>query len=285
MIEVTPTPEEAGRECFADKSLDRSMTAIREDGFVVINDVVDHAHLDMLRGRMEADLQLVRALPVVPHNFVWGNIQQDPPPHAGFVFRDVLANPFVCQVTRALLGSGAFSNYLSGNSNVPGSQLQPVHVDTGQLWPDLEAAHPTARLAVNLALNDTSEANGAIELWPGTHLDTRKAVGQTLRLSEEDLAERRDVALPILGATKKGAILIRDLRLWHRGTPNTSDDTRFMIAMIHNAAWYKRPCRFDLDKNCAHVFDGCVIENGIPLVDEPSDHIDRNEPYEYAGSN
>jgi hypothetical protein len=79
MIEVTPTPEEAGRECFADKSLDRSMTAIREDGFVVINDVVDHAHLDKLRGKMEADLQLVRALPVVPHNFVWGNIQQDPP--------------------------------------------------------------------------------------------------------------------------------------------------------------------------------------------------------------
>ena len=107
----------------------------------------------------------------------------------------------------------------------------------------------------------------------------------TLAPPDAYLGERLVAALPSLGATPKGPILIRDLRLGHRGTPNTRDDTRFMIAMIHNAAWYKRPCRFDLDKNCAHVFDGCVIENGIPLVDEPSDHIDRNEPYEYAGSN
>ncbi len=114
MIEVTPTPEEVVQECFADTSLNCAMTAIREDGIVVINNVVNHAHLDILRGRMEADLQLVRALPVVPHNFVWGNIQQDPPPHAEFVFRDVLANPFVCQVTRALLGSGAFKRFSPG---------------------------------------------------------------------------------------------------------------------------------------------------------------------------
>ncbi len=285
MIEVTPTSEEADQECFSEENLHRAIKAIRESGFVVINDVVDHAHLDVLRGKMETDLEKVRALPVVPHNFLWGNIQQDPPPYAEYVFRDVVANRFICQVTRTLLGAGAFNNYLSGNSNVPGSGLQPVHVDAGQLWPNLDVAHPTARLAVNLALDDTTEENGVIELWPGTHRDTRMTVGRSLRLLEEDVAERRAVEPPVLGMTRKGAFLIRDLRLWHRGTPNTSEDTRFMIAMIHNIAWYKRAGRFDLDKRCASVFEGCVIENAIPLVDEPSDYVGRNEAYEYDGPN
>ena len=99
---------------------------------------------------MSEDLEKIRALPVVPHNFVWGNIQQTPPPDAGLVFRDVMANPFVCQVTRAVLGRGAFNNTLTGNTNVPGSGLQPVHVDDGQLWPNLGVAHPPARLVVNV---------------------------------------------------------------------------------------------------------------------------------------
>ena len=42
-----------------------------------INQVVDHTHLDLLHERMSADLDKIRALPVVPHNFVWGNIQRN----------------------------------------------------------------------------------------------------------------------------------------------------------------------------------------------------------------
>jgi hypothetical protein len=285
MTEVTPTPEEKEQECFREENLNRAIAAIQEDGFVAINDVIDYAHLDALREKMESDLEKVKALPVVPHNFVWGNIQHDPPPQAEYVFRDVVANPFACQVTSTILGKGAFNNYMSGNSNVPGSRLQRVHVDAGQLWPNLKVAHPIARLAVNFALNDTAEENGAIELWPGSHLDTRKAVGQNLPLTDEDLTERRAIAPPISGNTQKGSFLLRDLRLWHRGTPNTSNETRFMIAMIHNMSWYKRPNRFDLDKACVHVFEGCPVENAIPLVDVPSDHIGRNTPYEYDGPN
>ncbi len=31
-------------------------------------------------------------------------------------------------------------------------------------------------------------------------------------------------------------MLIRDMRRWHRGTPNHSAAARFMIAMIHSVA-------------------------------------------------
>ena len=151
MTELTPTAAEQAADRFDTAAVERAITALREDGFVVIADVVDHTHLDLLRDRMTDDLEKIRAQRGVPHNFVWGNIQQNPPPDAGLVFRDVVANPFVCQVTRAVLGTGAFNDYLSGNTNVPGSGLQPVHVDDGQLWPDLREAHPPARLVVNVA--------------------------------------------------------------------------------------------------------------------------------------
>lgn len=285
MNEITPTAAERGAGRFAEAAVRRAVTALRTDGFVVLDDVVAHAHLDRLRERMTRDLEKIRALPVVPHNFVWGNIQQTPPPDAGLVFRDVVANPFVCQVTRALLGRGAFNDCLTGNSNVPGSGLQPVHVDDGQLWPHLNAAHPPARLVVNVPLSETTVESGAIELWPGTHLDTRVAIGNSIRVPEEYLPARRAVRGPLRGATRKGAVLIRDMRLWHRGTPNRSAETRFMIAVIHSMAWYRRTARVELEQACAPVFAACAIENAIPLVAHPKDHLTGNAPYEYDGPN
>lgn len=137
MTELTPTAAERATERFGAAALQRAVAALRADGFVVINDVVAHAHLDRLRERMTCDLEKVRALPVVPHNFVWGNIQQGPPPDA----------------------------------------------------------------------------------------------------------------------------------------------------MIHTVAWYRRSARVELEEACAPVFAGCAIENAIPLVANPKDHLTGNAPYEYAGPN
>ncbi len=285
MIEVTPNSEERRQSRFDAESLNRASHALRRDGFVIVGNVIDHAHLDALREGMEADLEKIRALPVIPHNFVWGNVQQDPPPSARYVFRDVVANPFVCQVTKEVLGEGAFNKSMTGNTNLPGSSLQPVHVDDGQFWPDLDVAHPAARLVVNVALSDTNQDNGAIELWPGSHLDTRMVIGRNICVPEDAAEARRAIAQPVRATTGKGAVLIRDMRLWHRGMPNTSTAVRYMIGMIHTVAWYDRTCSIDLDKRCADVFEGCVIENAIPLVDEPSDHISRLKPYDYDGPN
>ncbi|MCY4376087.1 MAG: phytanoyl-CoA dioxygenase family protein [Spirochaetaceae bacterium] len=283
MSEITPSAAEHAAGRFEAAAVQHAIAALRKDGFLVINDIVEHDHLDRLRERMTGDLDTIRGLPAVPHNFVWGNIQQNPPPDAGLVFRDVVANPFVCQITRELLGPGAFNDYLSGNTNIPGSGLQPVHVDDGQLWPDLQMAHPPARLVVNVALGDTTAENGAIELWPGTHLDTSMAIGTDTKVPKEQVAARRAVRGPVQGSTSKGSMLIRDMRLWHRGTPNRSAGTRFMIAMIHSVAWYRRTRRFELEEACAPVFAGCPIENAIPLVANPGNHLTGNDPYDYAG--
>ncbi len=283
---LKPTREELARESFGEAHLHAAVTALGETGFIVIKDVVDHDHLDTLRVQMEKDLKKIQSLSVVPHNFVWGNIQQHPPPYAKYIFRDVVANPFACQITRSVLGAGAYINGVTGNSNVPGSTIQPVHVDDGQLWPGLAVAPPASRLAVNLALGDTTAENGAIELWPGTHLDLRQVIGQDIRVDESAVEERRKTVPPVLGETTKGSVLIRDMRLWHRGMPNAGTETRFMIAMVHNVSWLRRKGGYRLQRGCEDVFEGCEIENEIPIVDDPGeDHIRRNKPYAYDGPN
>ena len=58
-------------------------------------------------------------------------------------------------------------------------------------------------------------------------------IGNNIRVPEEHVEARRAVRGPLRGCTRKGAVLIRDMRLWHRGTPNRSAEPRFMVAMIH----------------------------------------------------
>lgn len=76
MNEITPTAAERSAGRLAAAAVRRAVTALLQDGFVVLDEVVAHDHLDRLRERMTCDLEKIRALPVVPHNFVWGNIQQ-----------------------------------------------------------------------------------------------------------------------------------------------------------------------------------------------------------------
>ena len=43
----------------------------------------------------------------------------------------------------------------------------------------------------------------------------------------------------LITAMHAGSLLIRDLRMWHRGTPNRSDEIRPNMAMIYAQRWLK----------------------------------------------
>jgi hypothetical protein len=152
-------------------------------------------------------------------------------------------------VSRALLGPGVHNDFYSGNTNLPGSQAQPVHVDEGQLWAEMELAHPCSGVVVQVCLVDTDERNGAIELWPGTHRDTAMHRGlETLRVPTDRVGARRALVPPVRGRTRLGDMLLRDVRIWHRGMPNHSDQPRHMLAMFHRPAWFQRmPVQFRRD--------------------------------------
>lgn len=86
-----------------------------------------------------------------------------------------------------------------------------------------------------------------LELWLGTHRDTTLADQEgshgeraSGRVRQARLEERKRVVPPMQPHIKKGSVVIRDLRLWHAGMPNTTDEIRIMLAMIHFAPWYRQ---------------------------------------------
>jgi ectoine hydroxylase-related dioxygenase (phytanoyl-CoA dioxygenase family) len=269
---ITVGREEIAAGKLSSAHLNRAVEAIRTAGYTVLENVVSHAHLDVLRERMDEDSQkLIAAQKWGGAGRLPGHLQQGPPPFAPYVFPDIVANPFVIQVTRELLGEGLYNSFYNGNTNCPGSGTQPLHGDGSHLWPGMEVAHPAASVVINISPMDVSEENGSVEMWPGSHLET--CVPRPIDAAAE--AARRKVAPPVRGNAKKGSALIRDMRLWHRGVPNHSDRPRHMIAMIHNVRWLQRgkPLRFN--KNCEAAFPACELDHHAEFTDEPLDYLFR----------
>ena len=190
-IEVSDEDRAAGR--LSGDALGVAVDAVVTDGFVVLADVVDPAHLDVLHERMLADLEALQARPDAPYNWHVGNVQQDPPPFPPYLFDDVLLNPFVISVTSAVLGPRIKNVMYSGNTAVPSDRRQPVHADVGHLWPlgVLDVAHPAAQLVVNVLTVDVSPENGATELWPGSHRELGVGAGDDIKIPTHALDTRR----------------------------------------------------------------------------------------------
>ena len=131
--------------------------------------------IEILRDRMLADVEKILALDAIPYQFRKGHIQQDPPPFKPFIYRDVLVNPFVIDVTHTLLGDGVKNAFYSGNCCLPSSQSQPVHFDMEHLWPNWPNYHPAHAIVINVPVVNMSRENGSTELWPQSHLNTAKS--------------------------------------------------------------------------------------------------------------
>jgi ectoine hydroxylase-related dioxygenase (phytanoyl-CoA dioxygenase family) len=279
-LDITPAEVQSGQ--MTPEHLDAAVQAVHSDGFVILNDVIDLAHIAVLRDRMMADLQAILARTDTPFNWNTTNVQQDPPPFPPYLFRDVLLNDMAIAVTKAVLGAGLRNTYYSGNTALPGDFKQPVHPDMPQLWANLTVAPPPYALIVNVPVVDMSAENGSTELWPGTHLDTRMHVQRgAIEVPDEWAEMRRAEVPPIQPSVRAGSLLIRDGRLWHRGMPNHTTAPRPMIAMIHVIKWWQQsPVRFL--KGTESFFEHPDLATNAVFVDE-IDHIQHNTGYKSEG--
>jgi len=280
VLDITPDEVHSGR--LAPGHLAEAASALREDGIVVLNGVIAPDHVAALREKMLADLPAYLARTDAPFNFNTGNVQQEPPPFAPYLFKDVLLNDVVIAVTHALLGDGLHNGFYSGNTAVAGSgQRQPVHADSGQLWPHLAAAHPPYGLVVNVPVVDISPENGSTEVWPGTQADTTITVQQgDIKLSPEVVEARRAVRPPLQPTVRAGGVVIRDLRLWHAGMPNLTDTPRPMIAMIHWVSWWPGG-RVKFPKSAEAFFQHPVLRTDAEFVEGPINYIAHGGAYDF----
>lgn len=261
-----------------------AVRALRENGFVVLPDVIDPVHIASLREKMLADLPLLLTRRDAPFNFNTGNIQQEPPPYLPYLFRDILFNDQAIAVTKALLGPGLKNVYYSGNTTVPGSGTrQPVHPDNGQLWPNLEQATPPFAFVVNVPVVDMNRENGSTELWPGTHLDTTLSIDQgDIKVPIDAVEARRKIRPPVQLAVQAGSIVLRDIRLWHAGMPNRTQQPRPMIAMIHTTAWWGGGETLTFPKGTEEFFQHPDLHTQARFTEEPIDYLHHSQAYDFT---
>ena len=171
----------------------------------------------------------------------------------------VLANPLALEVITALLGDDITCSYYSSDTAMPGSEYQPAHRDGNELFPGLPVTLPPYMYEINVPLVDFREDNGPVEVWPRTHLvsslelvDKGGLLRPALEERASDIQRYAEQLRPEPVLMPAGSLLLRDPRMWHRGSPNRSSEPRPMLAIAYNRPWY----RFNAVTLSRAVFDG-----------------------------
>jgi ectoine hydroxylase-related dioxygenase (phytanoyl-CoA dioxygenase family) len=121
----------------------------------------------------------------------------------------------------------------------------------------------------NIPLCSFNPSTGSTEFWLGSHASTsgqqqviatpesrlsnaKLRVGEPICNVLPDVVEaRRQVRPPIQPSCEKGDIMLRDLRTWHAGMPNESEDYRIMLALGYQVS-HSAPLGFAY--NSVHSF-------------------------------
>lgn len=101
----------------------------------------------------------------------------------------------------------------------------------------------------------------------------------TIRVPLDVLEAHRSVSLPFQPSVKAGSVLIRDIRVWHRGTPNHVDRPRPMVATIYNIAWWSAATMV-FPKGTEKFLSHPNLHSFTKLVDPSVDYLHRHEAYD-----
>jgi ectoine hydroxylase-related dioxygenase (phytanoyl-CoA dioxygenase family) len=147
-----------------------------------------------------------------------------------FIDPAIVTNPLVLPIIDEILGQNCVCHYFASDTPLPGSDYQRVHSDIHPLFPDTPLSLPAYSLVLNIPLVEFHEENGPLEIWPGgSHFMPGGIDLQALA----PLMRSERVLMPA------GSLLLRDMRMWHRGTPNRGDAARPNIALIYSRHWLK----------------------------------------------
>jgi len=282
-VKVNVSKEELASGKLSQRNLELAIRALHHDGLVLLDNVCNHAGLDLLNEKMVEDAMKLKTMgDKGPYNFVRGNLQQNPPPTAEYFKEDIFLNPIINHVTSTHLGSRPRWAYSSANVALPADgdiqpQSQPTHSDAYFHHP----THPFA-LVISVPLVTMTPENGSTEVWLGTHegFDSRLQEAITSidnaegGLGKARLEERRRLRPPAQPVVPKGAVVIRDIRLWHGGKPNFSKEARVLLSMVYFAPWYRNQMKMPMVEELKGIVEA------HPELEIPAEYITKEEALE-----
>jgi hypothetical protein len=152
------------------------------------------------------------------------------------VFPTMLVREPILSLAQAIVGEGARFCGQNVLRNPPGVAIENWHVDGAVHFPlpddvPRHAAPPaTLWLTVQIALTDVDDVrHGPTQYVPGSHLS-----GRHPNSTSWPTFEGRG---PVSVLCKAGDIYIQDPQCWHRGGPNTSERTRYLMQSQYAVDW------------------------------------------------
>jgi hypothetical protein len=234
-MKLTAEKREAG--LLSESNLDLAARVILDQGFVVLDGVLPTEWVHGMRDAVGDELaaKYEREPEALARTHGHGGIQS--PFRMPFIDPLIIENPIVFQILDRLFGEYFFGCLPYGcNTAFPDSGTQNVHRDCGHLFPELQVALPPVLVVVNIALDDFTPENGATEIWPGSHhaLDTTAQEIDYLRVESERPTHYPSVRTEM----PAGSIVVRDMRTWHRGMPNTTNLPRTMLSLVYYRRYF-----------------------------------------------
>lgn len=245
-----------GLEILEPTDVQHAADLFRRDGFVVIANVLTREQTDFLaRGCHEVMTEILaldegRRGNRGSHRYSFGGSSLTRSQLHRPEWQMLLDIPVVTEVVTSIFQS---SNYVlraaSGDFCLPGAVgYQPLHSDV-QDWRDdartpFSAFHdprrqltirdlPCPYVCVNFLPQEVTRLNGPTRQIPGTQHARTPIPG----LADEPEWMRLSTVCP----APAGAIMVRDVRAWHGGTPNIAETARSIPNLEFYAPWFREP--------------------------------------------
>ena len=154
------------------------------------------------------------------------------------MFRDLTTREPILGIAEAVLGAGAKFNAMNVIRNGPGQAIARWHVDDVLEFPlpdeiarfDSRIRMPIFWMTIQVALSDIDVLeHGPTQFVPGSHYSGRQPNSQ-----EDPQFEGRG-AKPVL--CKAGDAYLTNHQCWHRGAPNLSNRTRYIVQLQYAQGW------------------------------------------------
>ncbi|OYU51602.1 MAG: hypothetical protein CFE27_10860 [Alphaproteobacteria bacterium PA1] len=280
-----------GLELLQPHEVDRAVKLFQRDGFVVVTNVLDEEQTRFLaNGCSEVAAQILaldreRSGNRGSHRYSFGGSSLTRSQLHRPEWQMLLEIAVVDELVTAIFGSGDYSlRAASGDFCLPGAiGYQPLHSDVGD-WTSASKSRfssfhdprgqltirdlPCPYVCVNFLPQDVTRLNGPTRQIPGT---------QHSRVPIPTLEDEPEwMRLSTVCPAPAGAIMIRDVRAWHGGTPNISEKMRAIPNLEFYAPWFREPIvpgisysdHKKLSKRAQFLSRFCVADSSEPLKTE-----------------
>ncbi|MEM7016322.1 MAG: phytanoyl-CoA dioxygenase family protein [Pseudomonadota bacterium] len=236
-----------GLEVVSPQDVERARNIFYRDGFVVVSDALDSEQLGFMRQGCDREIHKIVALDRNrignrgSHRYSFGSASRTSHMLHTPEWAMLVDLPNVTPILTAIFDSSDYTvRRAAGDFCLPGAtEYQPLHSDMGDAsfkdprglltYRDL----PCPIVCCNYLMVDFTRINGPTRQIPGT---------QHSREKMPTLAEEPDwMKLSTVCPAPAGSVLIRDIRAWHGGTPNLSNEVRAIPNTLFYAPWFNEP--------------------------------------------